>query len=211
MTSLMSPKRGRFFASSVSLLDLTLPQHNDALAGDTLYSIQFNYEWRKIVASALQFYFRHDDTALALDNEDLLNNVLEDLYTAEAIAGMETRTKEIVLGANLTTTSTSYTIMLDTEFSHTFTKPNAQIRWTAFIVNSANNNTFIKPFLQSETGIYGAEGRNLGTTGRTITVSDTFEGIPAGSLDVALQMKVSAGTGTINSGVTLICEILEYD
>lgn len=83
------PLRGRFFASSTSLLELTLPEHNEALVGDSLYSVTFNHEWRRIVASALQFYWQHGYEGLALDNEDLLNQVINDLYTAESIGAME--------------------------------------------------------------------------------------------------------------------------
>lgn len=81
----MCPLRGRHFASSSALLELALPIHNQALAGDELTTIQLNREWRKIVASALQLYWRHGKDGLALDNEDLLDDVLEDLYTFEAV------------------------------------------------------------------------------------------------------------------------------
>lgn len=212
MTWWTLPRHGKFFASSASLQSLTLPAHDAALAGDTLYQIQFNFEWREIVASALQFYFRHDDTALALDNEDLLNNVLIDLYTAEPYGSlMATKTRQIGLLADETTTSATFVQVATMAYTHVFTKPKALIRYTLFLVNSGANDSFVRPSIDGAAGADNTIAKNNGNVGRTVVAVDRFEGITPGSHSVGLQMRAGGGTARINSTFTPILEIIEYD
>lgn len=103
-----------------------MPVHNEALAGDELTTIQFNHEWRRIVASALTYYFRDYETDLGLDNEDLFNSVLVDLYNAEVL-GMKPTVYGVLLPANRTRTASSFATVSGSERSHQFTKAKAKI------------------------------------------------------------------------------------
>lgn len=126
--------RGKFFVSSSALLNLTLPIHNEALSGDELTTIQLNHEWRRIVTSALFYYFKHGTSELALDNEDLLDDVLEDIYTSE-ITGMLTTLKGFVLPANRTRNLATYAAVADASVAHVFTKPKAVITFYNVVSN----------------------------------------------------------------------------
>jgi hypothetical protein len=58
-----------------------LPAHDAALTGDTLTSLTLNFEWRKIISSAIEGYLANrgeDETTL--DNQDFLSALLIDLY-----------------------------------------------------------------------------------------------------------------------------------
>jgi hypothetical protein len=166
------------------------------------------------VASALQFYFRHDDSALALDNEDLLNTLLEDLYTAESFGGMLTTLANVTLPALQTTTSTVFVAVPNSSFSHTFTKPNAVIRCSNIVArnNSAGSLCEIQVRVA---GANGAESGNAGTitsTNYALECVARFEGIETGvSKTVELYFRVASGTGVITANAQLVFEIEEYD
>jgi hypothetical protein len=58
-----------------------LPAHDAVLAGDSLTTVSLNFEWRKIISSAIEGYLAtsaKDETTL--DNQDLLSQFLIDLY-----------------------------------------------------------------------------------------------------------------------------------
>lgn len=214
MTWKRSWLRAKFFANSDSLQILALPDHNEALAGDTLTTISFNYQWREIVASALQFYFNHDESALGLDNEDLLNNVLNDLYTAESFGGMDTRVNTVVLPGTKTTTSTSFIAVPDSSFSHTFSKPNALIRCSNIL---ARNNT-VSQTCEVQIRVAGAAGNESGnglvngTTNQPLVAVARFEGIETGvSKAIELYFRANAGTAVVTALSWLVFEIEEYD
>lgn len=56
------------------------PAHNDALSGDSLYTLELNYKWRKLIAGLLDKAWRDDLSDTSLDNQDMLSALIEDLY-----------------------------------------------------------------------------------------------------------------------------------
>ena len=72
---------GRFFASKDSLNLAPLPEHDASLSGDTLGLVSINAEWRKIIAPAIEAYYRIDlNSETSLDNYELLLALFEDFY-----------------------------------------------------------------------------------------------------------------------------------
>lgn len=204
----------RSFVNTASLTTLALPEHNAALAApDELYSIQFNYQWRRLVTSALVYYYQHAETDLGLDNEDLLNSIIEDLYNAETSSlGMIAKTIAIDPGGNQTTTSASYVGLPGAGFYHTYSKANCLIRWSNIILNAPSAQTVtVKPNLVGLSPVAATEVRISGATLRTVTCAHVYEDVPAGSRETRLDWKVSSGTATYTNANYLLCEIIEWD
>jgi len=57
-----------------------LPEHNEAVSGDSLFSIELNHKWRRLIVGLLEDYWRQDASTISLDNEDLLSALILDLY-----------------------------------------------------------------------------------------------------------------------------------
>lgn len=57
-----------------------LPFSDDVISGDIQTSVSLNYEWRKIIASALEAYYFQGQGNTGFDNEDKLSDFLIDLY-----------------------------------------------------------------------------------------------------------------------------------
>lgn len=190
-----------------------MPAHNEALAGDTLTVLTINYQWRKIIAAAIDGYLNQSARdEQSLDNIDMLYQFYEDLYSYEVVGStVATKTKHFELAADLTTNSTSFVTLADVSFSHAITKKNCEVRWTVFLVNSGANNSYIRPLVSGVQGADSTIGRNNGTTGRTTIAVDRFENLSLGSKTFELQMRASSGTARINSTFNVICEIYEYD
>jgi hypothetical protein len=54
---------------------------DEALPDDTLTTVTLNYQWRSLIAAALEHYYRWPDgSELSLDNQDKLAQFYEDLY-----------------------------------------------------------------------------------------------------------------------------------
>lgn len=210
----MSQLRGRFFANSDVLLTTALPVHNAALAGDELTTIQLNREWRKIVASALQFYWRHGKTSLALDNEDALDDLLEDLYNAETFVSRKFKIGNIDLVSNKTTTSTTGVIVAGTSVTWTPTYKNWKIRyWNIDITNSTAGQSvhvYIGISGVSLGGSSAAEG--AGANRRDLECEAVYLNQDVGvAKTVDLYWNVTGGTGTMNAGSILGYEIEEWE
>lgn len=206
--------RGRIFASSNALLELTLPAHNAALAGDELTTIQLNHEWREIVASALQFYWRYGKSSLALDNEDMLDDLLEDLYTAELLGMAATRILNVDTGANQSITTTTYQPVGGSGFSHTFTKRNAEIECANIdLVNSASGvQVSVRPDIETLTADSFTELINSGTTSRYGKCSAIYSNLVTGTPRIIrLLGKRPSGTGTMNRFPNLMWTVREWD
>lgn len=127
---------------------------------------------------------------------------------------MTPTTKNVTLGANDTTTSTTYATTLAGAISHVFTKTKALIQLVVTASNGGAASVFIKPNLNSGGNIpatNGTEGRTNGTTQREVVVADVFENIPAGTALLSINWKVSGGTGTITANYDVEWTIIEYD
>lgn len=103
-----------------------MPAHNEALVGDELTTLILNHEWRRIVSSALLYYWTHGRTELAYENEDALDDLLIDLYNSELL-GMKITLYQNMLPANRTRSGAAYATVLGSERNHQFTKSKAKI------------------------------------------------------------------------------------
>lgn len=206
----------RSFANTASLLSLTLPVHNQALAGDSLTAIQFNHEWRRIVASALQFYWRHGDSTLALDNEDLLDDLLIDLYTSETIgSAMKTTVYNVILAANRSTALTTFQAVTDTLVNHTFDHANAIIHYKNVVLYGSNASFFneAKPRVNAADGSQIGLLRQAGNYGHVGVASAIFSGLSTGvSLPIQLYFRSTNGVNTafVSNVMNLVLEVVEY-
>lgn len=185
-----------------------------ALAGDELYTIQFNHEWRRIVASALQYYFKHYENELGLDNEDLLNNVLIDLYNAETYMSRHWRASTFNIGANRNTASLTPVLVTGSTLPHTFTYPNAKIRVSNVHISNATAGMIVRVEigLEGETPLQSTFADNLGPTVRAFVIDAVYEDLPVGiELDIFLNFWVTGGTGTVFNGAALSFLIEEWE
>ena len=204
----------RFFAAQDSLSTLVLPIHNAAIAGDTLTSINFNFKWRKLVASALYYYFQHLETTLGLDNEDLLDDLLIDLYNLEATSAMAKVTVyRIAPTANATTSSTSFVAIASTLITHTFSKPNAHISFSnlALFHSAASAPIFTQIRMGGTILVTPTAYEVTGTTVRALRLGGVLANIAAGGETVQIYWRVSSGTGTLSIVTDIILEIHEWD
>jgi hypothetical protein len=191
-----------------------LPVHNEALSGDELTTIQFNHEWRRIVASALSYYFRDFETDLGLDNEDLFNGVLVDLYTAESMANKLT-ILGILLAANRTRNQATFATVSGTEKPHTFTKPNAKVTYSNVRCDLSNTTQLgsLRVGLSAGSVVQQVETGCNSTTPRNVRVAAIFSGIPLGvSTNCLLEFAASGGaTITVYPAHNMLIEIEEWD
>lgn len=205
----------KFFVNSDSLKSLVLPAHNQALAGDTLTSIQLNYEWRKIVASALYFYFRHNGkTELAYDNDDFLSVLLEDLYTAESFgSAMKTHSQSVFLTGNPQTSSTTFVAVANSGFSFTPSHAKALVRVSNLsLISAAGNNVEAQIEASHGTRVQNGLVRVQSTSNREVDMAACFDDLPIGvEVTFNLAWKSSGGTASIGTGTGLVAEIVEYD
>jgi hypothetical protein len=179
-----------------------------------LTTISFNYEWRKIVASALQFYFRHGDSSLALDNEDLFNNLILDLYTAEGIGvGVVNKVLNIDLGSNKTTTSAAFVLLAGSDFPYVPSKSNILVNVSNLqIVHSSAGSVQAEVRVNGNSGDFVAYARMSGSTGRPMRASSVFSGLVAGvPITISTYWKTSAPTATASDNNWLVYEIQEWD
>jgi hypothetical protein len=207
-------KHVKSFASSTSLLDSSLPGHNDVLAGDTLYNIQLNYQWRKILVAALESYFQHGDAGLALDNDDLFNNLINDFYDAEALgASLITRINRVDLNTDKNTNSTTFVMVTGSNFSHTPQKANMSITVMNLAASMSDANEVL--ILPRFNGLAGAEegaGITSGGAIRYLQCAAKFTGLTPGvAHDISLYWRVSGGTATLDARVHPLFLIEEYD
>jgi len=195
------------------LLD-EFPVHNEALAGDTLYSIQLNYRWRELLAAAMTHYFLSDRSELSLDNQDLLDDFLIDLYDAELIGSlMNIKPINVDLAANQTTTSTSFVALTNSGFAFTPTKPNVRIAvHNLHLANSGGGQVQARIKFNAVYGNIETIALNLGTGQRPFMFSSLFTSVPIGAaLSGQIDWKVSSGTGTAFGNNWLVIEVIEYD
>jgi len=189
-----------------------LPAHDELLAGDALTKLTLNHEWRRFISVAISAYlanFATDD--ITLDNQDLLDLLLDDLYTVDA-GEVKTTSKGVDLTSNKTTTSTSYVAVANSSFNHTFSKPNALIRCSDMVVsNSGSGSVTLQLVLAGLSPEAVQEARMDSGTQRVLSTSQVYAAIPAGSRAISLQWKVSTGTGTLVDNPDLHYEIIEYD
>lgn len=162
----------------------------------------------------------------------VMNGVETEVVTAEEIqacmdipsggggsfSGLAGTTENVSLGSDVNFTNTTYDTTASGQFVHNFTKAHALIGLKAVIVNSGNNDTFIRPImvdvagLQSWNGVNSTEDRNRGTAGRPVLAWDVFDGYDTGiNINMRIEKRVSAGTGTINANSDVEWVIIEFD
>lgn len=205
----------RYFATPNSLIVDNLPAHNEALAGDELSSIVLNYRWRSIIVQALEFYYRPSDgSGLALDNDDLLNNLIEDIYDFEANVTIATHVISVDLSTNKTTTSLSFVAMTGSSVAFTPNKANFRVvAHNLLLNNSGNIDTVAEVRFNGAAGSENAPAQHFGTTRETHAAAAVFEAVDIGvAHNIELYWKVAlASTGTIVANENIIYEIVEYD
>lgn len=76
----MCYQQERRFVSSTSLNLEDYLAHDEAITGDSLISIEFNYKWRKLIGGLLNQAWRLDGSETSLDNDDFLSQLLLDFY-----------------------------------------------------------------------------------------------------------------------------------
>jgi len=201
------------FASHDALSLLTLPEHDAVLAGDTITTLSINREWRKIIGAAILDYFENgNDDSLTLDNWDLLNALLFDLYTYEVIgANVLTRTLNIASQQN-STSSTTFLAMPNTTFTHTPSKANMLVTVDGIsIINTTANSTIAEIVCNQGTRAENSQALVAGASGREVSAAARFSDMPIGTLcTFNLNWRVTGGTGTRGTSA-LTVSILEYD
>lgn len=166
------------------------------------------------MASALQFYFRHDDSALALDNEDLLNTLLEDLYTAESFGStMKTHAESVLLTGNPQTSSTTFVAVANSGFTLVPSHTKALVRVSNLsLISAAGNNVEVQIECTHGTRVENGLVRVQSTSNREVDMAACFEDLPIGvEVTFSLAWKSSGGTASIGTGTGLVAEIVEYD
>jgi hypothetical protein len=205
----------RYFSTPNSLILDSLPAHNEELAGDELSSIVLNYRWRSIIVQALEFYYRSSDGSdLALDNDDLLNNLIGDIYDFEANVTIATHVLSVDLSTNKTTTSLSFVAITGSSVSFTPSKANFRVvAHNLLLVNSANIDTIAEVRFNGVAGSENAQAQQFGVTRETHAAGSVFEGVSVGvAHNIELYWKVAlASTGTIVANENILYEIVEYD
>ena len=153
-----------------------------------------------------------DNVRLAIGSDGKVLKVVSGVPAWADNNVFKTFTKDVT--SNQTTSSTSYGNVTNTDVSHTFTKANAIVRYhNCQIVNSgASGNTFLRVTVDGNADADTIEVFNTGTTGRAVAVGGRFTGISTGgAVTIRLQMKVDTGTATLNAGLKLYIEIIEFD
>lgn len=157
------------------------------------------------------YYNGGDNLRLAIGSAGQVLKVVSGIPAWAANEIITIYTKDVV--TNQTTSSTSYGDVTNTNISHSFTKSKALIIYQNLILsNSAGgNNTIAQITLAGATATGAPEVFNVGATARQLAIAGEFTGISAGSQTVRLQMKVTAGTGTLSANASLIIIIIEHD
>lgn len=163
---------------------------------------------------ALSNFFKQPLDEPELFNDDMFNGLIEDLYNFES-EGMSQVTQLIDkdLGSNFTTSSTSYVAVTGSNLSHTFTKPNAMVRYNNISgSNSGANGTFCRAAIVGEGASFEYLYANTGTTARQGSCAAFFADLPLGTPQtIRLECLVSAGNGTVSASMSLGIEIVEWD
>jgi hypothetical protein len=161
----------------------------------------------------LLYYFRHGSEGLALDNDDLFNNVLIDLYNEDIMHNLNWKSILKHLTADETTSSTSFISILNLSVPYTVSKPNVYARVTISQVQSGNAVNTYRILLSGAVGVDAIEVQARGTTIITLTIAGRWESVVAGAKTLDLQMKVSNGgtVGTIRANMDVLWEIWETD
>lgn len=140
--------------------------------------------------------------------------LIEAIASATACGGaMKATVHEDQLGADRTTTSSTYVAITGSDFSHTFTKPNALIRCANMLLINSGMGFLVEPRVDGVAGDSIAHAFQVSATARTFVCAATFENITTGvAKTIALYWKiVSNGTNTIFNVQQLVWEIIEYD
>lgn len=204
----------RFFVNSTSLLLEDYPAHNEAIAGDSLFSIELNYKWRKLLTGLLQKAWENDGSERALDNHDFLSALILDLYTAEALnVDIITRLETIDIGANRTTTSGTFALVTGTNLSHTPTKANMRIKCSSITINNSGATfTIVEVRFNAVAAAENGFAQMFGSTAVPSKVVGQFSGYTLGvAHDIGLYWRVTGGTGTMFQASRLLFEIDEWD
>lgn len=125
---------------------------------------------------------------------------------------LKVRTLQLTVPAATTFNSTSY-VNLPVSFSHTpeYTKM-LVIADNLTLVNSGAGQTDARITVGGNAGIQSTRARNIGTNGRSLQTSDHWIGLTAGAaVNIAIQGRVSSGTGTLNENAEINITILEFD
>ena len=171
-------------------------------------------EWRSLVHAAMQYYFRHFETELGLDNEDLLDDFYTDLYDAETFTlRLFTLHTQSILSTFSTTSSTPVLVSNSAQI-HTFTYPNAIIR--AYNVPLTNNNaagsTKAKVDVEGETPVDLGDVVVTGTAGRECSVVGRWENLPVGeSVNIRMMIWAISNTAIMGATPTLVYEVEEWE
>jgi len=179
-----------------------------------LTSLIVNFEWRKIIASALSFYWQEYESELGLDNEDLRNNLLVDLYNMEVQnVAIERRFQVVDIVSLRSTSAGSPTLVTGSDFLHTFTKPNVLVRCSnvSVAMNANGNIGHIRAVVGGVQPLSPAEGIMKVTDVRTLMCASFYGSMTAGSKQVALYFYREAGTINVHQTTQLLFEILEWD
>lgn len=189
-----------------------MPSHIEALAGDTLTTIQINHKWREIVASALYFFFRHGKTELAYDNDDLLSILLDDLYTAETI-GSSMLTREIShdFGGAKNTTNGTYTDVGTASWTHTPTLSKITVECNFEADNSTASRATFRLVVDGVAGNSAVVGFVENTGIRTIALIDSWDVTPGVEFTLKIQFRTAGGTVTIRPQSHCMIRIIEHD
>lgn len=184
------------------------------LAGDSLTTLSLNYQWRRIVAIAMQFWFTHGREGLGLTNEDYFEALIQDLYTAESIGmGFLPRALQKNIGADRSTTSPTFVVVPNSNVAYTPSKPNFRVTCDNIsLSNSSNDDSFVQVRFNDLEGLEQAIGRVSNTTARETSCSAIFEGVVVGvPHDLSLYFRRDANTATISQRSELVYIIDEYD
>jgi hypothetical protein len=196
-------------------MDESYPAHNEALTDDTLYSIQLNYKWRKLIAGLLEKAWRDDLSSISLDNQDFLSALIQDLYDAETLnMNLFTRFINFALGADRTTTSTTMALVTGSNFSHTPTHNTMLIRVynLSCFTSIGTSSLTVEIRFNAVAGAIDGFVILSGQAERAVSLQSRFNNVAVGvAHDIGLYFKVSSGTGTLANHTQLIYEITEWD
>lgn len=127
------------------------------------------------------------------------------------LASVKITPKSIVLGANRTTSSTTFVDVTGSDFSHTFTYENATIEAMALLANDSNANSYMQILCNGNTGLLSVETRLRQMT-EVVKAVNNWEGIPTGTpITIKSQFRQSGGgTATIFQNYNMVYLITEY-
>lgn len=175
-----------------------------------------------ITLEEIEYYNRDPD----YDNENAqivaaqwrdrtITPLIEAIASAETCGGgslpVKITPKSIVLGANRTTTSTTFVDVTGSDFAHTFTYENATIEAIALLANDSNANSYMQILCNGNTGLLSVETRVRQMT-QVVKVVNNWENLSTGTpLTIKSQFRQSGGgTATIFQNYNMIYLITEY-